>query len=273
MLTLAPVDEGFFELQHVNVWRGEKCVLHDFSLTLRHGESVAILGPNGSGKSTLVQLLTGDLAAEFSHQRVCRLFGDELWALEDLRHKIGFVSPEQARHFDDDESTMDIVLSALRGANGRTREMRFSPQEKEATRAAMKMTGVAALAERRFGGLSSGEKRRLLIARALVHQPAVLVMDEPTTALDFSGAQLLMQALRQAMASGCTVILVTHHPEEIPPEIGRVILLKDGAVLADGAKRKVLNAKNLSVLYDIPVAVHWRQDWCHARTNAAQKSD
>jgi iron complex transport system ATP-binding protein len=261
----ALVNEEFFELQHVNVWRGENCVLRDFSLTLRRGESVAILGPNGSGKSTLVQLITGDLAAEFSHERVCRLFGEELWSLEDLRHKIGFVAPEQARHFDDDETTMDIVLSALRGANGRTREMRFSAHEKEAARAAMEITGVTLLAERVIGTLSSGEKRRLLIARALVHQPEVLVMDEPTTALDFAGAQQLMQALRHAMASGCTVILVTHHPEEIAPEIGRVILLKDGAVLADGAKRKVLHAAGLSALYEIPIEVYWRQGWCHAK--------
>ena len=262
---LVSVHEVFFELQQVNVWRGEKCVLRDFSLTLRRGESVAILGPNGSGKSTLVQLLTGDLAAEFSHDRVCRLFGEELWSLEDLRHKIGFVSPEQARHFDDNESTIDVVLSALRGANGRTREMRFSRAEKEAAQAAMEMTGVSSLAQREIGSLSSGEKRRLLIARALVHQPGVLVMDEPTTALDFAGSQQLMQALRQAMANGCTVILVTHHPEEIAPEIGRVILLKDGAVLADGEKRKVLHAKGLSALYDIPIEVHWRQGWCHAK--------
>jgi iron complex transport system ATP-binding protein len=262
---LVPVHEVFFELQKVNVWRGEKCVLRDFSLTLRRGESVAILGPNGSGKSTLVQLLTGDLAAEFSHDRVCRLFGEELWSLEDLRHKIGFVSPEQARHFDDNESTINVVISALRGANGRTREMRFSRQEKEAAQAAMEMTGVSSLAQREIGSLSSGEKRRLLIARALVHQPDVLVMDEPTTALDFAGSQQLMQALRQAMANGCTVILVTHHPEEIAPEIERVILLKDGAVLADGEKRKVLHAKGLSALYDIPIEVHWRQGWCHAK--------
>ena len=258
----------FFEMRHANVWRGDKRVLGDWSLELRHGESVAILGPNGSGKSTLVQVLTGDLPVEFSNGRVCRLFGEEYWSLEELRHKIGFVSPEQAAHFDDDETTMNVVLSAWRGACGRTREMRFSQREKSAARKAMEITGVAHLEDRAIGCLSSGEKRRLLIARALVHGPSVLVMDEPTTALDFAGSQLLIACLRRFIASGRTVVLVTHHPEEIPPEIGRVILLKEGRVCADGPKRKVLTSSQLSALYDLPMEVHWRNGWCYARCHS-----
>lgn len=261
-------DGIFYEMQHCKVWRGERCVLEDFSLQLHHGESVAILGPNGSGKSTLVQILTGDLSVEFAEDRVCRLFGEELWSLEDLRHKIGFVSPEQTRYFDDDESTMDVVISAWRGVYGRTREMRFSAKEKRAAREAMEITGTGHLAQRVIGQISSGEKRRLLIARALVHAPRVLVMDEPTTALDFAGSQLLIQSLRRSMASGCTVVLVTHHPEEIPPEIGRVILLKEGRIWADGQKRKVLTSPQLSGLYDLPIEAHWKNGWCYARYGA-----
>ncbi|MFM2170438.1 MAG: hypothetical protein RI957_667 [Verrucomicrobiota bacterium] len=257
--------EIFFEMRQAHVWRGDRCILSDWSVDFRHGESVAILGPNGSGKSTLVQVLTGDLSVEFSHDRVCRLFGEELWCLEDLRHAIGFVSPEQARYFDDTETTMDVVLSAWRGAYGRTREMRFSRAEKLAAEEAMEITGVLHLARRCIGQLSSGEKRRLLIARAMVHGPRVLVMDEPTTALDFAGSQLLIQSLRRAMASGCTVVLVTHHPEEIPPEIARVLLLKNGKLWADGPKRKVLSPESLSQLYDLPIELHWRKGWCHAR--------
>jgi iron complex transport system ATP-binding protein len=261
------VKQLFFQLRHATVWRGERRVLHDFSLDLHCGESVAILGPNGSGKSTLVQLLTGDLATEFSAQRVCRLFGEDFWSLEDLRHKIGFVTPDQARRFDDDENAFDVVLSALRGANGRTRDMRFSAAEKAATHRAMELTGVDSLSQRCISQLSSGEIRRLLIARALVHQPQVLVMDEPTTALDFAGSQQLIHSLRQAMTNDCTVVLVTHHPEEIPPEMKRVILLKDGAIIADGVKRKVLSSKNLTALYATPIDVHWHRGWCHARVS------
>lgn len=263
-------NEIFFEMLHCRVWRGDRCVLDDFSLQLHHGESVAILGPNGSGKSTLVQILTGDLSVEFSDERVCRLFGEDLWSLEDLRHKIGFVSPEQTKCFDDDETTMNVVLTAWRGAYGRTREMRFSPMEKQAAWQAMEITATTHLAERVIGQLSSGEKRRLLIARALVHSPRVLVMDEPTTALDFAGSQLLIQSLRRSMKSGCTVVLVTHHPEEIPPEIQRVVLLKQGRIWADDRKRKVLTSQQLSGLYEIPIRVHSKSGWCHARVGESE---
>ena len=254
-----PPDQIFFEMRHCRVWRGERCVLNDFSLQLYHHQSVAILGPNGSGKSTLVQILTGDLSVEFSDDRVCRLFGEELWSLEDLRHKIGFVSPEQTRYFDDDETTMNVVLSAWRGAYGRTREMRFSAMEKQAAWQAMEITGTTHLAQRMIGALSS------------VHSPRVLVMDEPTTALDFAGSQLLIQSLRRSMASGCTVVLVTHHPEEIPPEIDRVILLKQGCIWADGPKRKVLTSQRLSGLYELPIQVHAKSGWHHARVTEAER--
>jgi iron complex transport system ATP-binding protein len=146
--------------------------------------------------------------------------------------------------------------------------MRFSAKEKQAAREAMEITGTGHLAQRVIGQISSGERRRLLIARALVHGPRVLVMDEPTTALDFAGSQLLIQSLRRSMASGCTVVLVTHHPEEIPPEIGRMILLKEGRIWADGAKRKVLTSPQLSGLYDLPIEAHWKNGWCYARYGA-----
>lgn len=256
---------NFFEMRDVTVWRGERKVLERFHLSLNLGETVAILGPNGSGKSTLMQVITGDLSVAYSPRRVCRLFGEDHWSLEELRHRIGFVTPEQGRHFDGEEKAYDVVLSALRGAYGRTREMKFSAKEKIAAAAAMKITGVDALVDRSIQSLSSGEQRRLLIARAMVHQPEVLVMDEPTSGLDFAGSQKLIQSMRKAMTQGSTVVLVTHHPEEIPPEMERVILLKEGQILADGKKRKVLNTANLTRLYDTAVHVHWRDGWCHAR--------
>lgn len=259
------MSEVFFQLKNVRVWRGNRCVLDDFSLEFRHGESVALLGPNGSGKSTLLQVLAGDLSVEFDHASTCELFGESCWSLEELRHRIGVVTPEQVERFAPDEIAADVVLSGLRGAYGRTREMRFSAREQDAARVAMDWAGVAELATRTFGTLSSGERRRFLIARALAHKPEVLVMDEPSTALDFGGSQALTRCLRRTMREGCTVILVTHHPEEIPPEIERVILLRDGAVLADGPKRKTLTTTLLDQLYAVPLHVSWHAGWCSVR--------
>ncbi len=258
-------DGAFLEIHGANVWRGDTLALRDFSLTLRHGESVAILGPNGAGKSTLLKLLTGEVRPEARRETVCRLFGEDLWSLEELRHRVGMVMPEDVARFHPEETARDVVLSSLRGVFGRTRGMRFSARERTAVEQAMERLGVLALAERDFGTLSSGERRRFLIARALVHDPGVLVLDEPSTALDFAASVGLISALRELVSAGHTLVLVTHHPGEIPPEIGRVILLRQGRILADGPKRRVLAGPALAELFGVPLHVAWSRGWCEVR--------
>jgi len=130
---------------------------------------------------------------------------------------------------------------------------------------AMADVGIAELARREFGQLSSGEKRRFLIARALVHRPEALVLDEPSTALDFAARLHLLETLRRIASGGATLTLVTHDPGEILPEISRVILLKDGRVLADGAKRQVLNDQSLSELYGLRLKLAWSRGWAVVR--------
>jgi iron complex transport system ATP-binding protein len=254
-----------FEITNARVWRGETLALKDFSLKLVHGESAAILGPNGAGKSSFLKLLTGEVRPEYDPDTICSLFGEELWSLEEIRHRIGVVMPEEVARFDPDELAFDAVLSSLRGAYGRTREMRFSHEDKERARHAMEIMGVTHLAPREFGGLSSGERRRILISRALVHEPGVLVLDEPSTALDFAAAIQLTSMLRTLQKSGRDLVLVTHHPGEIPPEIERVILLKEGRVFADGPKKKILTSARLTELYQVPLGVTWSRGWCEVR--------
>lgn len=258
-------DAVFLEVRRATVWRGGTAALKDFSLTLRRGESVAILGPNGAGKSTLLKLLAGEVRPEASPGTVCRLFGEDHWSLEELRHKIGVVMPEDVVRFEAEEKARDVVLSSLRAAFGRTHDMRFSLKERERADRAIARMGVSTLADRAFGRLSSGEKRRFLIARALVHDPPVLVLDEPSTALDFAAAAGLTAALRDLAASGHTLVLVTHHPGEIPPEIGRAILLREGRILDDGPKRQVLTSSALGGLFGVPLRVSWQRGWCDVR--------
>ena len=257
--------DGIFEIERARVWRGDNLVLEDFSLTLRHGESVVILGPNGAGKSTFLKLLTGEVRPEADPRSHCRLFGDDRWSLEEIRHRIGVVMPEEVSRFHPHELARDAVISSLRGAYGRTREMRFSRGERESALAAMALMGVADLAEREFDTLSSGERRRILIARAVVHRPQVLVLDEPSTALDFAAAMQLTTTLRTLIGEGRDLVLVTHHPGEIPPEIGRVVLLRHGRIFADGGKRDVLTAPRLSELYQVELRVSWSRGWCDVR--------
>ena len=138
--------------------------------------------------------------------------------------------------------------------------MRFKVSEKESAARAMAELGIASLAERFFGQLSSGERRRFLIARALVHRPEVLVLDEPTTALDFGARLALLDRLR-TVASAATLALVTHDPGEILPEIDRVILLHQGRIVADGAKKDVLTAKALGGIYGMDLRLSWLEGW------------
>jgi iron complex transport system ATP-binding protein len=253
----------FLELKHADVWRGDQRVFHDFSLSVDKAEKIAILGPNGAGKSTFVGILTGALRAAATPHKMARLFGEDSWALEDLRHEIGLIAPEETTRFEPDCLAQEVVISALRGAYGITNWMRFSKQEKQRAAEAMQLARVAELATRPYSQLSSGEKRRFLLARALIHQPPTLVLDEPTTSLDLPSSLIFIQIMRQLMQSGRGVVWITHHPSEIPPEISRVILLKQGAVFADGPKKKILTTEQLTALYDCPLRVRWSHGFCH----------
>ncbi len=260
--------EKLLELTGARVWRGDDAsveALRGVTLSLHEGESVAILGPNGSGKSTLLALLAGALRIEAADGAGCRLFGEELWDIESLRHRIGLVMPEEVSRFGPDESAFHVVLSVFRGAYGVVPGMRFSMAERKAASRAVDAMGVEAMVERPFGCLSSGEKRRFLIARAMAHDPGVLVLDEPTTALDFAAAAGLQRVLRRLLKRGRTLIWVTHHPGEIPPEIGRVVMLKEGRVFADGPKRDVLTDRRLSRLFGLHLKATWSDGWCEVR--------
>lgn len=257
--------EPFFETRNANVWRGDVLALRDLDINLRHGENVAILGANGAGKSSMLKLMSGEVRVEANPGAFCKLFGEELWNLEELRHRIGIVMPEEVARFDPEEIAADVVRSAFRGSYGRTGDMRFKAEEKKRATRAMEETGVASLAGRLFGQLSSGEKRRFLIARALVHDPEVLVLDEPSTALDFGGRLAVLERLRVVAQNTGNIVLVTHDPGEILPEIGRVILLRDGRIFADGKKRDVITPENLGELYGMSLRLRWADGWAMVR--------
>ena len=259
------MNSPFFEITNANVWRGDVLALRDLNLSLGTDENIAILGANGAGKSSLLKLMTGELRPEARAGSSCKLFGEDRWCLEELRHRIGIVMPEEVSRFLADEVAADVVRSAFRGAYGRTGDMRFKSTEKEQADKAMGEAGVGELAGRFFGQLSSGEKRRFLIARSLVHRPEILVLDEPSTALDFAARLAMLDRLRHVARSTGTVVLVTHDPSEILPEVDRVVLLKEGRVIADGRKREVISSASLSELYGMHLKLRWQDGWPVAR--------
>jgi iron complex transport system ATP-binding protein len=253
------------ELQNVNVMRGERMALGNLSLRIESGEHVCILGPNGCGKSTLIKTITREcypLVREGSWMRIC---GRERWDIFELRAHLGIVTPDLLASCTTDSTGRDAVLS---GFFSSTRIFpHHHPEAAQVARAdaALGRLGIAHLADRAVIEMSSGEAKRTLIARALVHEPHTLLFDEPSTALDIRAQFQLRDTLRDLArhggpsGSGLAILLVTHHVSEIIPEMERVILLQEGKILADGRKEQVLTEENLRRLFAVEVRLH-RQD-------------
>jgi len=225
-------------------------VFSDFSFTLRDGEHVAILGPNGSGKSTLLRLLSGEVHAMPKDETRLVLFGDERWNVWDVRKQIGIVSHDLQRDYLICAEGLNVILSGFYASNDTYDYQQFSKTQLTRAYELLQELGIESLASRRFGHLSTGEQRRFLLARALVHDPPVLVLDEPTSGLDPKACFQYLDLLRAQITKGKTVLLVTHHLHEIPPEIERVVFLKEGAIIADGPKSTVLTNDQVSRLFD-----------------------
>lgn len=243
------------EFENIFVQRGERPALNGLTLAIEKGEHVAILGPNGSGKSTLIKLITRECYPLARDGSRLRILGQQNWNIFDLRKHLGIVSNDLMAQCTRDITGRELVLSGFFGSIGIWPNHHVIAEMEEAGRAAMARLDVGHLANRWLDEVSSGEARRLLIARALIHNPDTLLLDEPTTSLDLAAQREMREHLRALAASGVSLLLVTHHLEEIIPEIDRVVLLKSGAVFADGPKAEILSAARLSSLFGVSLEV------------------
>ncbi len=243
------------DFRKLTVMRGEKAVLRNFNLQVRSGEHIVILGPNGSGKSTLVKLITCELypRAGIKGGRF-QLFGRELWALEDLRRCLGIVALDLLQNLSHEVTARevtarDMILSGYFNSLGLWPHHQVTPaQERQAGRI-LRFLEIAHLARRPLSAMSSGEQRRALIGRALVHDPQVLILDEPTNSLDPGAVHEFHAVLRKLIRAGKSLVMVTHQVADILPEIERVILMKNGRIVADGPKTRILTSAALSRLF------------------------
>jgi iron complex transport system ATP-binding protein len=252
------------ELENVTVRRDERIALDSVSLSIAQGAHIAILGPNGSGKSTLIKLISRDLYPVLKPEPwALRILGRERWRLFDLRHILGIVSNDWMQMCTRDYSGHEIVLSGFFGSVGIWPNHEVTPPMEAKTRQVMAQLEISHLAERNTNEMSSGEARRILIGRALVHDPQALVLDEPSSSLDLRAAYELREILRKLAASGISVIMVTHHLPDIIPEIRRVVLIGNGRIHRDGPKCEVLRSETLAELFGIPVEVIERGDYFH----------
>lgn len=252
------------DIERATVYRENTCVFTDFSFALRAGEHAAILGPNGAGKSTLLKLLSGEVHAMAKDETRMILFGDERWNVWDVRKQIGIVSHDLQRDYLICAEGLNVILSGFYASNDTYEYQQFTQTQMARAHEVMQELGIEALSPRRFGHLSTGEQRRFLLGRALVHDPAVLVLDEPTSGLDLKVCFQYLELLRAQIRKGKTVLLVTHHLHEIPPEIDRVVFLKGGKILADGLKSSLLAGDQLSRLFDCKITLVQANGWYQA---------
>jgi len=245
----------YLELQAVEAWLGPRPVFEDLSLRLLPGEHTVVLGPNGSGKSSLVKLLSRELYPVVKPGSWLRIFGSTTVNLWELRRRIGLVSPDLQAGYGGRVRAADVVLSGFFGSVGIGRSQEPTAAMHLRVAALMEQLGLADLAERPYGQLSDGQRRRLLLARALVHEPEVLVLDEPTNGLDLKAKHQLLAILRDLARAGTTLLLVTHQIEAILPEISRAVLLRQGRVVGDGRADGLLREDPLSELFGTPLQV------------------
>jgi len=250
--------------ENVTIKRGERSVLDRIDLSIAQGEHVAILGPNGSGKSTLIKVISRELYPILKEEPwSLRILGRDRWHLFELRNHLGLVSNDWMQMCTRDFSGFDIVLSGFFGSIGIWPNHHVTEEMDRKAREVMRLLEIERLAERCTNEMSSGEARRILIARALVHDPQALVLDEPTTSLDLHATYELREIFRKLAAKGISLIMVTHHLPDIIPEISRVILIRNGRIFCDGPKELVIESGTLSRLFEIPVEVIERNGYYH----------
>lgn len=256
--------EHLLSIRNATVYRGHTRVFGRLSLDLRLGQSVAILGPNGAGKTTLMKLLFREIYPVASPGSWVRVLGRQRWHVDELRSHLGVVSPDLQHSYQRDVLGLEVVLSGFYASVGTYRHQSFTGEQRKRALALLEQLGASALGVRPMAELSTGEQRRLLLSRALVHDPHTLLLDEPLSGLDLSAAFGLLASLRELLRRGKTLVLVTHRVEEIPPEVERVVLLRSGSVFADGSKHATLTSEALSALYETPVRVTRSNGYFHA---------
>jgi iron complex transport system ATP-binding protein len=250
-------------LNHVTVMRGERAALQDISLQIGPGEHVCILGPNGCGKSTLIKTITRECYPLVAEGSSMSILGKERWNVFELRSLLGIVSPDLLASCTTDATGRDVVLSGFFSSTRIFPHHEPNPDLLERSHAAMERLGISHLANCSVAHTSSGEAKRTLIARALVHEPQTLLFDEPSNALDIAAQMQLRDTMRELAQSGLGILLVTHHVAEIIPEIERVVLLRDGKIVHDGPKAEMLTAVRLTALFKVPVQIGQHDGYYH----------
>lgn len=245
------------DIHNATIWRGTTRVFDGLDLSIEEHERVAILGPNGSGKTTLLKTINRELYPVVSDDSWVRILGKDNWNVWDLRKHIGVVSHDLHSRYTPTTTAIEVVVSGFFSSIGVHGILanRVADEQVGAAMDKLRELGIESLRNTPLKSMSTGQQRRCLLARALVHTPRTLILDEPTTGLDFAASFDYLARIRKLAAQGRNIVIVTHHLDEIPPEVERVVLLREGTVAADGLKADVLREDILSEVYGVAIRV------------------
>lgn len=249
---------------HVTVRRQGKDILHDVCIDIPQNQHTAILGPNGAGKSTLIQVMSKDVHPVYDPKMVISIMGKERWNVFELRNHFGIVSNALQDLCNKTYPVFDVIASGFFSSIGIDRNHEVTPEMRTAVSRTAERLQISHLLHQSMHRLSSGEARRVLIARALVNDPTTLILDEAVNSLDVQSQYQFKRSLREIAQQGTNIILVTHDLADIIPEIDHIIILKHGKVFGYGRKEDLLTERVLSEVYEVPVFVDHRDGWYKA---------
>jgi iron complex transport system ATP-binding protein len=263
--------EAMVELEHVYVARGKNVVLHDMSLRIDRGEHLAILGPNGCGKSTLLKTITCECYPLVKPETRVRIMGRERWDLTLLKRKMGVVSAELPGRQTLHTRGFDAVLTGFFSSSTLWPNLTVTDAMRERAEKILVEIGATELREKPVGEMSAGEQRRVMIGRAMAGatedgngEVQMLLLDEPSNALDLAAQHDLRSMLRGLAKKGTAIVLITHHIADILPEMERIVMMREGRIVADGKKSELLNEKKLSELFGREIAMTEREGYWNA---------
>lgn len=245
------------DIRNATIYRGDTRVFDALSVSIDQREQAAILGPNGSGKTTLLKVINREIYPVRQDGSWVRILGRETWNVWELRSHIGIVSNELQMRYRNTTTGGDVVLSGYLSSIGIHGQLsrQLTREQKRHAEEVMCELGIESLADTPLCRMSTGQQRRCLLARALVHDPDTLILDEPTAGLDLSASFDYLARIRRQIAGGKSIVVVTHLLNEIPPDVRRLILLREGRIVADGPKEQVLTEENLRKTYDTGVRI------------------
>lgn len=256
-----------FSIHDAVVQRAGRTILHVEDFELAEGQHVALLGPNGAGKSTFIQLLTREVFPLYRENAAVKFRGQDRPLLEDIKSALGIVSSTMHDQVRVHLPALEIVVGGLYGTLGLPMRAEVPPEFFDRGHEALERLGISELANQDIMTMSTGQARRVLVARELIREPSVLVFDEPCTGLDPQGMYHVRETMKTLADEGKSVILVTHYPEDIIPAIDRVLLIKDAEIFADGAKNELLTNEIMSDLFDVPLSVEQHNGWYSLLSN------